>query len=266
MKELLERLYSTYGTLEYVNPDPVLYVHAFDDPFDREVAGFVASQFALGRAASILGFLKGVFSCFSQPSRDMRTGEGIIRWKEKGPQYYRFYNAGEIEGFFYILKDVLCEYGSLQELFLKGYRADGNVWKGLESLAGPFKEGGVRIVADPAGGSACKRLHLFLRWMTRRDAVDTGIWNQVDPKDLKYPVDTHILRIAKSLGITSRRQADSAAVEDISAFFSRFSPEDPVRYDFCLARLGIHPDLDYSLAAQGMNVKKTDGCAHTRSA
>ena len=31
---------------------------------------------------------------------------------------------------------------------------------------------------------------------------------------------------------------------EITAAFRRFAPDDPVRYDFALTRLGIRPDAD----------------------
>jgi uncharacterized protein (TIGR02757 family) len=99
------------------------------------------------------------------------------------------------------------------------------------------------LLSFPDKGGAGKRLHLFLRWMVRRDELDLGDWRRVRPSMLMVPVDTHMLRIARYLGITERKTADRRASEEITAFFRRFSPEDPAKYDFALTRAGIHPDL-----------------------
>jgi uncharacterized protein (TIGR02757 family) len=83
---------------------------------------------------------------------------------------------------------------------------------------------------------------MFLRWMVRRDVLDLGLWTRVSPADLIVPLDTHVFRISRFLGWTRRRQADWSAAEEVTAALRRHCPEDPVRYDFALARLGIVRD------------------------
>ena len=96
---------------------------------------------------------------------------------------------------------------------------------------------------DPAAGSACKRLHLFLRWMVRSDDVDPGPWTSVPAGKLVIPLDTHLHRLAAKLGATRRRSADRTTALEITEAFRRIRPDDPVRYDFALTRLGIRPDV-----------------------
>jgi uncharacterized protein (TIGR02757 family) len=95
------------------------------------------------------------------------------------------------------------------------------------------------LIPQPAKKSACKRLHLFLRWMVRSDEVDPGVWTGVSPAVLIIPLDTHMHRICGLLGMTARTQADMRTAHEITEGFRRVSPEDPVRYDFALTRLGI---------------------------
>jgi uncharacterized protein (TIGR02757 family) len=75
--------------------------------------------------------------------------------------------------------------------------------------------------------------------MVRRDAVDPGGWARVTPAGLRVPVDTHMLQVARHLGITERKQADERTSWAITQFFRAISPHDPVRYDFVLTRAGI---------------------------
>jgi uncharacterized protein (TIGR02757 family) len=84
-------------------------------------------------------------------------------------------------------------------------------------------------------------LNLYLRWMVRRDRVDPGPWRTVARARLVVPLDTHMFRIARALGLTRRRQADLKTAVEITQAFALHSPRDPVRYDFCLTRLGINP-------------------------
>src|SRR6202008_3900264 len=58
-------------------------------------------------------------------------------------------------------------------------------------------------IATPERGSTCKRLNMFLRWMVRKDkqGVDFGIWKKIKPSDLVCPIDLHVARVAKRLGL-----------------------------------------------------------------
>jgi uncharacterized protein (TIGR02757 family) len=83
--------------------------------------------------------------------------------------------------------------------------------------------------------------------MVRRDDVDPGGWHCVVPSDLIVPLDTHMHTVGRRLGFTHRRQADLRTALEVTAGFRKICPEDPVRYDFSLTRLGIHPNLDITL-------------------
>jgi uncharacterized protein (TIGR02757 family) len=98
---------------------------------------------------------------------------------------------------------------------------------------------GSSLLPVPERGSACKRLHLFLRWMVRKDEVDPGGWVGVPRSKLVVPLDTHMHRIGRALGFTRRRQADLKAALEITEAFRQVDPEDPVKYDFAIIRLGV---------------------------
>jgi endonuclease III len=70
------------------------------------------------------------------------------------------------------------------------------------------------------------------------DGVDLGLW-PIAPSELVIPVDTHIHRISRNLGLTKRRTATWATAEEITAALRKFDPEDPVKYDFALCHLGV---------------------------
>ena len=61
---------------------------------------------------------------------------------------------------------------------------------------------------------------------------------------LIIPLDTHMHRIGLRLNLTRRKQADMQTAIEITHAFRRIAPEDPVRYDFSLTRLGIRDDMD----------------------
>jgi uncharacterized protein (TIGR02757 family) len=140
---------------------------------------------------------------------------------------------------------LLREHETLGNAFVHFHRAsDGDFREALarfaDALRGDTTSRSLRhLVSDPRAGSACKRLVLYARWMVRpADGVDLGLW-PIAPSDLVIPVDTHIHRISRNLGLTNRRTATWATAEEITAALRKFDPDDPVKYDFALCHLGV---------------------------
>lgn len=101
------------------------------------------------------------------------------------------------------------------------------------------------LFPSPSGGSACKRLCMFLRWVVRPDdGIDLGLWKNVKPSELVIPVDVHISRIARFLGLATRTSADWKMAMEITTSLRLLDPEDPVKYDFSLCHLGISEGCD----------------------
>ena len=123
---------------------------------------------------------------------------------------------------------------------------DETVLSGLRFLSDQIRnrEQIGHLLADPKKKSACKRSHLFLRWMVRNDLVDPGGWDHVSPSKLIIPVDRHMHTSGVILGFTSRKSADLKTALEITNGFRKIAPQDPVKYDFCLTRFGIRRDLD----------------------
>jgi len=96
-------------------------------------------------------------------------------------------------------------------------------------------------ISSPAQKSTCKRLNMFLRWMVRRDdcGVDFGIWNRIKPSELICPCDLHVDRVARKLGLITRKQTDWQTAVELTQCLREFDPTDPVKYDFALFGLGI---------------------------
>jgi uncharacterized protein (TIGR02757 family) len=103
------------------------------------------------------------------------------------------------------------------------------------------RRGLAHLLPDAAGPGASKRWNLYLRWMVRGpDAVDLGAWRGlVPPAALVVPLDTHVHRVARCLGLTRRTDASWRTAAEITAALRRLDPEDPVRFDFALCHLGM---------------------------
>ena len=79
----------------------------------------------------------------------------------------------------------------------------------------------------------------MLRWLCRKDGVvDLGIWDSIPASELMIPLDVHVARTARLLGIITRKQNDRRTVEELTAQLRRLSPDDPVKYDFALFGVG----------------------------
>ena len=144
-------------------------------------------------------------------------------------------------------KRVLDRYDSLENCFLAGWRGDfDTVLPALPRFIGEISgEGNCgHLLPDPAKGSACKRINLMLRWLVRRDAVDPGGWDDVPAAALVVPLDTHMKKTGIRLGFTTRSGSDIKTALEITEGFRALSPDDPVKYDFALTRLGIRKDGD----------------------
>ena len=243
--EDLEELYRSYNRRDLVHPDPVELLYPFPDVREREMAGILASSLAYGNVRQIVRNARDALERMSPAPRVFleRSGPAEVRKAFRGFKH-RFTTGGELSRFLEGLRRVIGMHGSLESCFMSHFhREDDTILPALRLFVEEIRRGcggPVRSLApSPADGSACKRLNLFMRWMVRRDEVDPGGWNGVSPSKLVIPLDTHMHRTGLAMGLTRRRSADLRTALEITAAFRAISPEDPVRYDFALTRLGI---------------------------
>ena len=246
----LDSLYVKYNRREFVNPDPLQFLYDYPDVRDREVAGLIASSLAFGRVAQIVRSV-GIVLRRLEPSPTAfleAAAPGSIRTMF-GDFIHRFVTGADLAEMLLAVKRVIRRYGSLHMCFLNGFDADDETV--LPALAAFVSElsaetNGRRnyLLPSPERGSACKRLNLFLRWMVRKDDVDPGGWHEVSPSMLIVPLDVHMHRACRALGLTERKGADMRTAVEITDAFREIAPEDPVRYDFCLTRPGISGNVD----------------------
>jgi uncharacterized protein (TIGR02757 family) len=242
-REILEDLYTRLNRPEFIAPDPLEFVLAYDKPADQEVVGLIASSLAFGGVKQIVGSVSRVLERLRNPSADIDCGEDGALEALFADWRHRWVSGRELAMLLRGIGRVRAEYGSLQACFLNFLDPGaGTVHEALSGFAGTIRGmcgGETRLLPAPERGSACKRLHLYLRWMVRRDDVDVGIWQGVPASKLLVPLDVHMHRIARRWGFTRRRQADLTTAKEVTEAFRRIAPEDPVRYDFALTRLGI---------------------------
>ncbi len=248
LRERLESLYRRRNRPENIGPDPLGFVRRWDDPADVETAGVIAAALAYGRVAQINATLSRVFERVGRPSLYLRTRTAAQVERDFEGFRHRFNDGRDVAGLLLALRRARERHGSL--LVCLAMHDHGDAPTLLPALGGFVGELAAEadpcppfLLARPERGSACKRWHLFLRWMVRRDAVDPGPWNELGPARLLVPLDAHLFRIGTALGFTSRRSADGRTALEVTAGFRALSPEDPVRYDFCLARAAMEGEL-----------------------
>ncbi len=256
LKQGLASLYQRYNRREFVHPDPLEMVYRYSAPEDQEIAGLVSACLAYGRVTQILASVGKVLDLMdgggpgSSPHAFLgRTTDRELRRLLRSFTH-RFTTGEEMAALLIGIKRTIAEHGSLEALFAAGMsHEDETVLPGLAEFVERLRRaaGGAEacpsLLSSPADGSACKRLNLYLRWMVRRDRVDPGPWRRVPRAKLVVPLDTHMFRIARALELTKSRQANLKTAVEITRAFARHSPRDPVRYDFCLTRLGINPSV-----------------------
>ena len=257
IKILMDSFYVKFNKPEYISPDPLEFAYLY--PADMEIAGFIASCFALGRVNSIVSTVDSILKKLPNLS------EYIVSHTHKDfcllfkDFKYRFFTVKHIASLLSGLKKILKDYGSLENLFCSAKKNNIlDMQKAfVKNLKTACNNNTGLLLADPEKGSACKRLNLFLRWMVRRDSVDPGVWTLVNPQMLLVPMDTHMLKISRILGFTKRKNADLKTVLEVTDAFKNIVPEDPVRYDFSLTRMGIHPEHSINELLEAVLIKKT---------
>lgn len=243
-RKSLEALYRKYNRREFVHPDPLEFLYNYDDPADREIAGLIASSLAYGRVHQILKSVSSLLDLMAPSPFGFVTSASPARMKKTFAGFkHRFTTGDDVAEMLSCAAVAVRRHGSLKTCFVSHYREEDETM--LPALSLFIEEitgegcGCGRLAPSPRKGSACKRMNLFLRWMVRRDDVDPGGWDELPASKLVVPLDTHIFGVATGFGLTKRKQADLKTAVEITNAFKTVSPDDPVKYDFALTRLGI---------------------------
>jgi len=237
-------------------PDPIDFVHRYDAPEDKEVAAVIASALAFGRVTSFWSVLERVFD-----QADLRGGpaawvDGFDATDARAlePIFYRWTRGTDLARLARTIGRIRKQHGSIGVIFEHSHQPnDVNLGSALSHVIDAFRtasmdrptddfgqlpQGYRYLLPHPASGSACKRWCMLLRWMTRTEAPDLGLWDLPTNK-LVIPLDTHIHRIGRLIGLTHRSDSSWRTALEITQNLKKIDPTDPVRFDFALAHLGI---------------------------
>ncbi|HEY8087575.1 MAG TPA: TIGR02757 family protein [Polyangiaceae bacterium] len=229
--------------------DPVGFVHRYAAPHDQELVGLVAACIAFGNVKTIRAKLGELLERVGPSPSAAADAPAALRRRLRGWKH-RVFLGDDVARLLAGARVLQRRHGSLGKAFESALATEPDlrqalaVWCDSIRDAGGLRTDGPRrgpahLLPDPRGPSGSKRLLLYLRWMVRpADGVDLGLWD-VDAARLLVPVDVHIHRLARNLGLTRRPELSWRTTEEITAALARLDPRDPVRYDFSLCHMGM---------------------------
>ena len=241
-KNELDELAEKYENKVFIETDPIQTVHKKKE--DIEISAFLASLFAYGNRKVFIPKLEYLFT---------QMGKSPLEYIQKGDFSnlkgfnYRFGKENDILGILNILNKLYNSDETLESLFKYGYETTGTI-AGMFGVVTDYfysnvkdvGEGFYFMVANPRNGGAMKRMCMFLRWMIRKSDVDLGIWNFIPTSELLIPLDTHVAKISRKMGLLTRKSNDFKAVIELTDNLKKYDSNDPVKYDFAIYGLGIN--------------------------
>ncbi|GAC1351648.1 MAG: TIGR02757 family protein [Polyangiales bacterium] len=250
--QALEGVFGRCDVAASVARDPVEYVRRYRDPHDIELVALIASSVAFGNVTALRAKLADALERvgIERPSRSADDEREIT--KRLATWRHRVYKGADLTRLIIGARRIQRDDGSLGLRFARSMElGHGDLREGLALFVDAIRtaggldratsRGARHLLPDPRGESGCKRLLLFLRWMVRGpDAIDLGIWSHlIHPSALLVPVDVHIHKLGRNLGLTRRAAPSWTTTVEITTALRRFDQEDPTRFDFALCHMGM---------------------------
>jgi uncharacterized protein (TIGR02757 family) len=273
LQGLLGNLQQSFHQEQYLSSDPLEFVHRYTDPWDQEAVALLAGLLAYGNVKQIrrsveeaLNRMKTLAPTPRDFVRSLESPLGRKAAKNSFKGYVHRFNVGaDLVLLFSVMARSWREKGSVGAHFVAGLNPeDSDVGEAINLLIAQWRswakeldkktaEGSFSyLLTAPRDGSCCKRWCMFLRWMGRKDALDPGLWSKkgsltstfpagrfLKASQLVIPLDTHTGRISQYLELTQRKSLNWLAALEVTRSLKECDPDDPTRYDFALARLGI---------------------------
>lgn len=244
-KTELEELVKKYETEDFIKNDPIQFPHRFKDPKDIEIAAFLASLFAYGNRKNFINKLDDLFKIMKN-----KPLEFVLNFdpKKLNGFNYRFAKDVDIIEVFRILNKLYKSDGGLIALFEYGYGLNKSILSMLQAVTDYFYAnvkndigaGFYHLIPNPKNKGAMKRMNMFLRWIVRKSPVDLYLWSFIPTSELLIPLDVHVARISREMGLLTRNSNDFKAVLELSENLKKFDPSDPVKFDFAMFGLGVN--------------------------
>lgn len=250
LKRLLFKVLKECPPKSRIDFDPVKFPRKFyllkRPKAEIEAVALFCAMLAYGSAKQFILKIEKTMHLCEWKFLDAISGSCKLDWPG-----YRFSSSNDIMLFLQAIGKVIKKHGGLEQPFNQEFLKDKDLRKAQAAVRNailnqiredniPITTGLKYLLPDPLSGGCAKRWQMFCRWMVRPDdGVDLGIWKSISPKSLVIPLDRHISRIAKNLGMTNRASDSWKTALEITKFLAHFAPNDPVMFDFALCHLGI---------------------------
>ena len=246
--EFLLEKQQLFETRDFIPDDPISIPHLFTNKRDIEISGFLAATIAWGNRKSILKNANRLMERMDHSPFDF-----VLNFEKSDEKVFegfvhRTFQPEDAVCFMRALQRIIRDYGSLETVFASEWEASGRPKNLKEAISKfhivffsqPHADRTRKHVANPAKGSAAKRINMYLRWMIRSSqrGVDLGIWDKIPTSVLSIPLDVHTSTVGRTLGLLHRKQNDWKSVEELDASLRSFDDVDPVKFDFALFGLG----------------------------
>ncbi len=248
LKPFLDEKVAEYNCEDFVPDDPISIPHRFEKLQDKEIMAFFAAMLAWGQRKTIINNCNKLIDYFDGEPYQFMLHHTESDLKRLVGFVHRTYNDTDLLYFVSFFHRFYSENNSLEYAFSQHIKEeDTNARAALIGFHNYFFDNENapqrtrKHVATPARNSACKRMNMFLRWMVRDDdcGVDMGLWKTLKPSMLFCPLDVHVERVARNLGLLTVKQSNWKAVEELTANLRLLDKDDPVKYDLALFGLGV---------------------------
>lgn len=247
LKTQLDKYILEYETKDFIKDDPVQFIHRFNNKNDIEIAGFIASMFAYGKREVFIEKLNHIFNLMENQPYNYVLNFDYKNNNMKNVDY-RFSKDCDLIQILKILNTLYNEKESLESLFEYSYKQKNEIWTMFQGVIDYFyarrdeniTKGFYHLLPNPEKKSALKRLNMLMRWFVRKSQVDIGIWNFIPTSELLIPLDTHVAKISRKLGLLKRNDNGYFSVIELTQNLKSFDPVDPIKYDFALFGYGVN--------------------------
>lgn len=242
LRDFLEEKHDFYNQTSFIEDDPIRIPYEFKKKQDIEISGFFSASLAWGQRKTIIKKSYELLERLDNSPHDFVLNATETDLKRLIGFKHRTFNDTDLLYFIEFLKKIYSTYESLEDfLFPDSPKVENaliRLRKSFEdSESYPARTG--KHLASPLKKSACKRLNMYFRWMTRTQGVDFGIWQKTTPAELYIPLDVHVQRVALKLGLLTTDKSNWKSCVELTEKLRVFDPEDPVKYDFALFGLGV---------------------------
>lgn len=246
LKELLDNEATRICSTDFIAADPVQFPRRFSQLPDIEIAALLSSSIAWGNRKMICRNCDRLLGMMADAPADF-TLEGEYETIPDELNIHRTFFGRDLKYFLRGIRNILLRHGSI-DAFAHAENiglCEAPAWQLATALQREMREANngatnSRSLPVNISTSALKRLNMALRWLVRDDGiVDMGVWCSLKPSQLYIPLDVHVGRISRELGLLQRKSNDRKAVEELTANLREMRPSDPCWYDYALFGIGI---------------------------